>query len=149
LKKLSIIVLLVTLIWSCSETTQSEAAESSKKSEVKMAEFSELAMLMKQIHKDAKDWRSKIVEGELVTDSIAIYSALVESTPTDADVTGPVFEGMAAAYQDKLDAFLSAKNIDLAKSSYNNLVASCVSCHQVYCPGPIPTIKKLYVSEIQ
>jgi cytochrome c556 len=112
-----------------------------------MAEWSELAILMRQIHKDAKLWRAKIVNGELVTDSVAIYSALVESKPTKPEVKGPAFEGMAANYQSQLDAFLAAEDIDLAKSAYNNLVGACISCHQSYCPGPVKTIKKLYVPE--
>lgn len=112
-----------------------------------MAEFSELAKLMRNIHKDAKQWRSKIVNGEMVTDSVSVYDALVQSTPTKSEVKGPVFERMAANYQTQLDAFLAAKDIDLAKSAYNNLVGACISCHQSYCPGPVKTIKKLYVPD--
>jgi cytochrome c556 len=147
MKRLSTLAVIIALIWSCSETTTTSTEEPLAQAQLKMAEWSELAKLMRQIHKDAKQWRSKIVNGELVTDSVAIYDALVESTPTKSEVKGPVFEGMAANYQTQLDAFLAAEDIDLAKSAYNNLVGACISCHQSYCPGPVKTIKKLYVPE--
>jgi hypothetical protein len=81
----------------------------------------------------------------LVTDTVAIYEALVTSTPTKPEVKGPVYEGFAANYQEKLNAFLAARELDLASGAYNNLVEACVACHKSYCPGPIPTIEKLYV----
>ncbi|MFT4771391.1 MAG: cytochrome c556 [Cryomorphaceae bacterium] len=147
MKRLSTLVIIVIVIWSCQEAGSQSSQDPEVMSEIKMAEFSELAKLMRNIHKDAKQWRSKIVNGEMVTDSVSVYDALVQSTPTKSEVKGPVFEGMAANYQTQLDAFLAAKDIDLAKSAYNNLVGACISCHQSYCPGPVKTIKKLYVPD--
>jgi cytochrome c556 len=147
MKRLSTLVIIVIVIWSCQEAGSQSSQDPEVMSEIKMAEFSELAKLMRDIHKDAKQWRSKIVNGEMVTDSVSVYDALVQSTPTKSEVKGPVFEGMAANYQTQLDAFLAAKDIDLAKSAYNNLVGACISCHQSYCPGPVKTIKKLYVPD--
>lgn len=147
MKRLSTLAIIVIVIWSCQEAGSQSSQDPEVMSEIKMAEFSELAKLMRDIHKDAKQWRSKIVNGEMVTDSVSVYDALVQSTPTKSEVKGPVFEGMAANYQTQLDAFLAAKDIDLAKSAYNNLVGACISCHQSYCPGPVKTIKKLYVPD--
>lgn len=147
MKHLSILCAILLIVWSCTETESPAKMDQAAVAEIKMAEFSELAKLMRQIHKDAKSWRKQIVDGELVTDTVSIYTALIESTPTKEEVQGPVFEGMAANYQVQLDAFLSAEDIDLAKSAYNNLVGTCISCHQSYCPGPVKTIKKLYVPE--
>jgi len=113
-----------------------------------MAEFSELALLMKEIHEDAKKWRAELEAGEQPTDSLKIYEELVTSTPTKAEVKGPVYESFAAMYQSRLDSMFYAGELDVAKEAYNNLVSSCVDCHGEYCPGPIPTIKKLYISEV-
>ncbi|HKK39382.1 MAG TPA: hypothetical protein VJ949_08185 [Cryomorphaceae bacterium] len=146
MKRFSILGIILLIIWSCSQVTAEKSSENEEMPEMKMAEWSELAKLMRQIHKDAKDWRKQIVDGELVTDTVSIYAALIESTPTKEEVKGPVFEGMAANYQTQLDAFLAAEDIDLAKSAYNNLVGACISCHQSYCPGPVKTIQKLYVT---
>lgn len=113
--------------------------------EVKMAEWSELAILMRQIHKDAKQWKKMLEAGELVTDSANIYKQLVESTPTDKTVKGPAFEAFAMNYQQALNEFIETNDMVMAKEKYNNLVSTCISCHQSYCPGPVKTIKKLYL----
>lgn len=146
MKRFSTLTLLFLLIWSCKESAIEATEEPTAQAEVKMAEWSELAKLMRTIHKDAKEWRKQLVAGQMVNDSIAIYEALISSEPTKEEVTGPVYEGMAANYQAQLDAFLAAQNVDLAKSAYNNLVGACVTCHQTYCPGPVKTIEKLYVA---
>ncbi|MCH2213743.1 MAG: hypothetical protein MK086_01095 [Flavobacteriales bacterium] len=139
------LVVLISLVFACSQSESKKPDNGRAAPQRKMAEVSELAALMKQIHIDAKDWRQQLLGGEVVSDSLSIYNLLVNSTPTDSTVTGPVYRGMAANYQSKLNDFLTAKEIDLAKSSYNNLVTACVSCHHEYCPGPVPTIKKLYL----
>ena len=131
-------------VFACAETQKDKAV---KQKEMKMAEFSELALLMKEIHKDAKVWRAELEAGNQPSDSIKIYEKLVSSTPTKAEVKGPVFESFASLYQARLDSMFHAGELDVAKDAYNNLISSCVDCHGEYCPGPIPTIKKLYISE--
>jgi hypothetical protein len=138
--------LLVATVWSCgtdqAPTTQREA------STMKMAQVSELALLMKEMHVQAKGWREMLLNEDLPHADVELYTRLVGSTPTNANVKGPVFEGFSANYQQQLDAFLQARSIDLARAQYNNLVRSCVQCHQSYCHGPIPTIEKLYIPEV-
>ncbi len=108
-----------------------------------MNEASELALLMRSIHSDAKDWRKAIATGTLPTGEVDIYDALVQSKPTKAAVQGPVFEGMARNYQRVIDSLFAADTPEVAKLQYNQVVVACLSCHEAYCPGPIPTIKKL------
>ncbi len=146
MKRIAILLFMVSLVWACTNT-EAGSIETKETSEIKMAEWSELALLMRQIHKDAKQWRKSIDHGELVHDSIAIYELLTESTPTDEDVTGPIFEGFAKNYQLALDSLMQSQDINLAKENYNNLVSTCISCHTTYCPGPVKTIKKLYFPE--
>ena len=141
-----ILVFIMFLVWACADQSAKNTNQNNK-TEMKMAEWSELALLMRDIHEDAKSWRTAIDNGTFEQDSIAIYTLLVESTPTDDDVEGPVFEGFAQNYQIALDSLMQAKNIDLAKVKYNNLVTACITCHKTYCPGPVKTIKKLYFPE--
>lgn len=105
---------------------------------------SELAMLMKAIHEDAKSWRNAIAHDSLSVDSLDIYLQLVSAIPTDADVKGPAFEGFASLYQSAFDRLVVAAGTDTARNAYDALVATCVSCHRSYCPGPVATIEKLY-----
>jgi cytochrome c553 len=144
MKRLAILLLVLLVVYACAEN-QVDKGESQK--EMKMAEFSELALLMKEIHEDAKKWKAELEAGERPTDSLKIYEKIVTSTPTKAEVKGPVFEGFASMYQARLDSLFYAGELDMAKDAYNNLISSCVDCHGEYCPGPIPTIEKLYISE--
>ncbi|MCA1752342.1 MAG: hypothetical protein LC670_11245 [Flavobacteriales bacterium] len=146
-----LLCLIIAATWACSSTSESEAEPETedKKSEMVMAEVSELAALMKEIHADAKDWRTALLNGETVTADTDIYTRLTESEPTNKNVEGPAFNGMSQHYQSKLSAFLAASDIELAKKEYNNLVSACVQCHQNYCHGPIPTIEKLYLPTAQ
>lgn len=144
MKRFVILLGILLSVIACAEN-QEDKAET--QSEMKMAEFSELALLMKEIHEDAKKWKAELEAGEKPTDTLKIYEDIVNSTPTKAEVKGPVFEGFAAMYQSRLDSLFYAGELDVAKDAYNNLISSCVDCHGQYCPGPIPTIEKLYISE--
>ncbi len=108
---------------------------------------SELALVMRAVHEEAKGWRADLESGAMPLDTVEIYEALVKSTPTKPDVGGPVFDSFAQMYQHAVDSFLLAPNIDVGKAKFNNLVDACLSCHQSYCPGPMPTIRKLKVKE--
>lgn len=150
MKQIIVLTTVLAMAMACAQQDPEKSEENvspSTSSSMKMAEESELASLMKSIHKDAKTWRAQLEDGMLVEADADVYAALTESTPTNENVKGPVFEGMSMNYQEKLNAFLAASEIDLARDQYNNLVTACVQCHQNYCTGPIPTIKKLYLSE--
>lgn len=144
---MTILILIAGLILACTnENDKTEVLDTHlATTEVKMAEWSELAILMRRIHKGAKQWKKMLEAGELVTDSANIYKQLVESTPTDKSVKGPAFEAFAMNYQQALNDFIEANDMVMAKEKYNNLVSTCISCHQSYCPGPVKTIKKLYL----
>lgn len=139
-----ILILILALIWSCASETEPELAMVVK-SEMKMAEVSELARLMKKMHKDAKLWRKAVIDGQDINDSTDFYAAITTSQPTKSDIQDPAFHGMAKYYQENLDAFLNTEDVNLSTASYNNLISACITCHQSYCTGPIPTIKKLYI----
>lgn len=147
MKNISILVIILAFIWACGNEGQSDSAESNENEEIVMNKDSELALLMRDIHENAKVWRDSLVNGKMVLDSIEIYSALTQSVPTDSSVVGPLYNGLAQNYQLALNDFLSAEDIQLAKSSYNNLVSACLTCHGEFCPGPMKTIRKLKVAE--
>jgi cytochrome c553 len=146
MKKYTVLLIIAILVFAC--TAEQDTNEAMATNGMKMTKPSELALLMKEIHANAKNWRADLLDGKLPADSTDVYNRLVSSTPTNPNVTGPVFEGFSMNYQGALDGFLEANNIDLAREAYNNLVTACIQCHQSYCTGPIPTIKKLYVKAL-
>jgi hypothetical protein len=143
MKQALILTLFISLVVACAQVTdQPESKEA-----VKKKQDSELALLMREIHVDSKEWRKAIIEERFEGDTIAMYEALTQSQPTNPDVGGPAFEGFAAYYQSALDSLMLVRSIEAAPEAYNNLVSACIQCHQEYCPGPVKTIKKLYISE--
>ncbi len=142
MKKIGILLLIVALVYACATE---QAPKEVPAMAMKMTKPSELALLMKEIHKDAKGWRTDLLSGMLHKERVEIYNKLASSKPTKANVEGPAFLAFSANYQKALDGFTDAQSLDLAKGAYNNLVTACVQCHQSYCTGPIPTIEKLYI----
>ena len=102
---------------------------------------SELALLMREIHIQAKDIRPLIEKNEELPEYDNSIDFIVEATPTKENVKGPKFEAMAKYYLQKTDSLY----IHPDKESYNEMVESCIVCHQSFCPGPVKTIKKLII----
>lgn len=102
---------------------------------------SELALLMRSIHEDAKAIRKVIKNKMIEHDPQSDFDFILIATPTKENVQGPEFEAMARYYLEKNAQLLEEQD----QHSYNEMVESCVACHQSFCPGPIKTIQKLYI----
>lgn len=103
---------------------------------------SELALLMRSIHEDAKAMRQVIQQKENNLQPNSEFDFILIATPTKENVQGPEFEAMARYYLQKNEIMIN----DPDQFTYNEMVESCVACHQSFCPGPIKTIKKLYIN---
>ena len=138
--RLWILILFILFLVRCTPTSEPEVSLADNQ-----IKTSELAVLMRQIHQEAKAARKKVLANDS-TLNIApeVYTSLTTATPTDPEVDSPVFDRYAAAYQNALDELLAARP-GLQQEAYNNLILNCVACHETFCPGPIPTIKKLEV----
>ena len=102
---------------------------------------SELALLMRDIHVQAKELKPLIEQKQDLPEYDSSIDFIVDATPTRLEVQGPKFEAMAKYYLQKTDSLY----IHPDKESYNEMVESCVVCHQSFCPGPVKTIKKLII----
>jgi hypothetical protein len=129
------LLLLALLLYTCD-------AEKKDKQITASTEDSELALLMRSIHEDAKAIRQVIKQKQDGHDPLSDFDFILAATPTKDNVQGPEFEAMARYYLQKNAQLLE----DLDQVSYNEMVESCVACHQSFCPGPIKTIQKLYIN---
>lgn len=102
---------------------------------------SELALLMRDIHAQAKVLKTHVVKKEELPNFMNSISFIVDATPTKDNVQGPEFKAMALYYLQNNEKLYS--NPDSEK--YNEMIESCIACHQSFCPGPIKTIKKLTI----
>jgi len=105
---------------------------------------SELALLMRQMAAESDSIRAAVLSGR----DHPVWTRLQQlhtATPTDANVTGPVFEGFANAFIHSVKSFEASDS--LRKMHFNSVVDGCMQCHQEFCPGPMKRIAKLYIPQ--
>ena len=107
------------------------------------AQDSELALLMREIHENAKLLKLLLQNGDDLKPYGSDFDFILEAQPTRPAVQGPEFESFARYYIKMNEDVYSEPSIE----NYNSLVESCVACHQEFCPGPIKTIKKLHIKQ--
>ena len=138
---LFIITLIITAAISCGK---SKPVEEKKQEKLNPNGDSELAIVMRTMMESGKTMKAEI-EGNL---PISKYpdeiKTITTAKPTDGMIEDRnVFNGLANYYIATLDSvYIPASD---TKKQFNHMVKSCVDCHENYCHGPIPAIKKLYI----
>ena len=106
---------------------------------------SELALLMRQLFNDADSIKQLIEagQGSVPVEFIEAIERVHTADPTDPEVKTDQF----TAFNDmmKAQAERLKESTENQVEEFNNFVNSCISCHQVVCPGPIKRIKKLKI----
>ena len=103
---------------------------------------SELSKLMRTMANDMKRVRVKVQKGEKIPMFYKKYHRINTAKPSVESKKGERYPEYANAFLIQLDRFGKAEKVD-QKSEYNNLVKTCIRCHETYCPGPISMLKKL------
>lgn len=132
----------VFLAASCQKKTADNQEECEKP---EMYKTSELAALMRNMYADNELIKDKIINGEWPDSFPSYFAELHTAKATDpADING-TYKGLADEYLSRFDELKKAHK-DKRVASYNALVTGCLSCHQVFCSGPVPKIKKLLIT---
>lgn len=103
---------------------------------------SEMSLLMRSMFDSLRVYRNQAKAGE--NPSVAFTARLSElhtAQLTDETIRGPVLESFTRAFIQQADSLMASPQPN--QETYNNLVASCITCHAEFCPGPIMRIKKL------
>lgn len=130
----------------CQTSTTSENETIEVEADLKKRpDMSELAVLMRKMDKLTSDWRTAVIEADYSTVEIPDWlSKLHTAEATDPDEINDIYHSMADAWIEAVNQFKAASIPD-KPGAFNTLVTNCVNCHQQFCQGPIPKIKKLYV----
>lgn len=111
----------------------------------KMYEMSALASLMEEMHAKGMFLKNQIEEGK--TD-FGVWPEKHNDILT-AKMTDPSDRDMFFTYQAeeylRLEKILYQDTEGDKKQQFNDLINSCLECHQKKCGGPIPRIKKLLI----
>lgn len=146
MKKLSVYLALMTvavsLIIACGGKQEKPAGDPISKNP---NGDSELAITMREMMAFSKELRAGIE----TKNTAKPYPESIKKILTAKETAGmiedrTVFTGFANHYLATLDS-VYRPGADL-KKQFNATVTSCISCHNNYCQGPIPAIRKLYVA---
>ena len=132
-----------------SSCADQKAPESSVKAEVKAQPKksngvlyipSPLAKEMRRMYDNMKLINAQLKQGTSVDESLLSgYDNILTAEATNpADLT-PEFYGFAKGWLSEVSILKDEPNL----ANYNNVMNACVHCHESFCPGPIPKIKKL------
>ncbi len=138
-----VLLILLTSLFSC--ITKNEKIEVVEEEKVFVTyELSPMASLMERMYAESLLLKGQIVEKDtnivLSTDFIKELEFAALTVPSDKDA---FFEIQMKEFVDLYTSLESQEVIK--KESYNAMIQSCLSCHQVKCTGPIERIKKLII----
>lgn len=121
-----------------------EMPQTERKSKIKMAQDSELALLMRELTDETEAIREAMLAGE----EHPLWKRVEDlhtATPTDASSSGPVFQGFSSAF---IGSVAEMQAADSNHTQYFNAVIDrCMDCHATYCPGPMTRIEKFYIQK--
>jgi cytochrome c556 len=112
--------------------------------EADMYEPSELVLVMRQMHADNMAIKEQVKAGVGPKSVPDEYQKLLTATATNPDELDQLYYNMAKIWLNEYQAVVDAEP-DKLVDTYNNMVKTCVNCHENYCLGPIPKIEKLYI----
>lgn len=109
-----------------------------------MVKQSEMSALMLQMFEENAALKQKILNGEDISEFSKDYEKIHTAVLTDPNDRTPQFNAFSDIYLSNQKIIFETDQ-DSLKDKFNQTVNSCIACHQVSCPGPIPRIKKLYI----
>lgn len=148
---LPLLTLAVLLIAACQDENAEKAKEQKAPTEDKSLEMyqaSELAQLMRKMYEDNLDIRQEILKGKLPKSFPEDFKTIHTAQATDPEEINETFHALADQYLKNIEAIEKAENPAAAKIAYNNMIATCASCHQIYCQGPLAKIRKMRITDL-
>jgi hypothetical protein len=103
---------------------------------------SELALLMRAMFEEAQLIKQQIKNGEPITVKLDHEKILTAHATEPEKAASDTYKAFAELYLQNIKSLQSAEPQQVV-NIYDNVVQSCMSCHQSLCPGPIVKIKKL------
>lgn len=149
MRKWTIALGLAIIAFACSQNsetnTEETTTEAPKHQVINGVERSELALTMRLMYDQLVVTRDSIKEGHTVSRKLLErFKTIHTDTPTEADKTDETYHAMADLFLASYEQFEgdTANQIEV----YNNMITSCIACHQNKCPGPVKAINKLKIN---
>lgn len=138
--KILVLFLITAIVVSCNNTSEDCKKPFNPNGD------SELAVLMRDMTMHLEQERGRLNDGIAPSAFPEEFKKIKTAKASDPEQITVDHHGLADVYLNALTAYHAAtpENYTFA---YNNLVKSCINCHQHECPGPIKRIQKLIITE--
>jgi cytochrome c556 len=148
MKKITITTLLALLVVlvACNQAEESPVAESNPE-KPRMYEPSELASLMRSMYEDNMELKKAIEEGYIPESFPEDFYKIHTANATNPGDINETYKALADKYLQDMERVIQSDEASVRRN-FNEMVNTCISCHQIFCQGPIPKIKKLAIQEI-
>lgn len=109
--------------------------------------MSELANMMRDMQELSEELKVRIINNDTVDLPKLTFNLQEMKTAEATDMT--VKTELFNTYTDHFDrAFAEIYKNEIAKkTAFNNMVESCLGCHQQYCSGPMKVISSLKIDD--
>jgi hypothetical protein len=114
-----------------------------KPKQFEMYQASEMALLMEQMYVENAQLKKRILNHEKIGKFPEFFNTIYTSNFTDSTDNDAFFKENAKLYI-TTQKLIYEDSIH-AKTNFNNMVNTCITCHEQKCGGPIVKIKKLYL----
>ena len=132
----------------CSQNTVEETQvqeENSTQSSQLRKDMSELSLFMRDMYDLHYTWKKEIEEHGKISTLPLEFDRLHSAVATNPGDLNETYTAMAEMYKSNIKEL--TQNPENPRELYNIAVGNCVSCHEIFCQGPIAKIKKLYLAE--
>ncbi len=143
-------LILASFFTSCNESpveaVEEETATQEEVWEPEVYATSELVEVMRKIEEDLKSTRQTVIEEQSMKARPAFYEEIKTAEPTEPEDITAIYMALADKLLEDYDAAAQAEG-HAQVDKFNGMINTCVACHEQYCQGPIPKIKKLVIKQ--
>lgn len=136
------------LVYGCSQTNNNEDSTAAAPADAApvMYEPSELASLMRNMYNDNMELKQQIEQGIIPASFPEDFYKIHTAEATKPENINETYKALAAKYLSDMENVVASDEASV-KRNFNEMVNTCISCHQIFCQGPIAKIKKLTIAE--
>lgn len=124
-----------------SKNTKDSIATEDTNSNVKMAETSALSHEMRAMEQQMKWIKKQLDTNGSWSNEIFIDFHTIDTLQASDHVNqNEQFKAFSSTFRNQYSLLIHEKQ---SPEQFSMVINECINCHEVFCPGPIPRIKKL------
>jgi hypothetical protein len=136
------------LMYGCQQnnTKETNTDAANADTEAVMYQPYELASLMRSMYDDNMELKEQIEQGIIPASFPEDFYKIHTAEATKPENINDTYKALADKYLADMENVVASDEASV-KRNFNEMVNTCISCHQIFCQGPIAKIKKLTIAE--